>query len=91
MMSAERERERDRDVEFGKLVEAVKTLQREAVQKRIEDQENHKSLVETLTELQGDVHRLRAAKSIAAWLVVVLIGIGSGIAEWVRVLTDHHK
>lgn len=83
--------ERERDIEFGRLVEAVNTLQREAAQKRVDDQGVYKSIFDKLDELQGDMHRLRGAKSIAAFLVTALIGIGAAVAEWLRIGLETHK
>ena len=83
--------ERERDVEFGRLVEAVQNLERRITQQRAEDQEITRSLFQKIETLQEGMNRFHGAKGMAVLVISTLICVGAMVAEWVRLgLRGHH-
>ena len=77
--------DRERDVEFGKLVEAVQNLERRITQQRSEDQQITRDLFAKIETLQEGMNRFHGAKGMAVMMISTLIAIGAAIAEWIRI------
>ena len=77
--------ERERDVEFGRLVEAVQNLERRITQQRSEDQQITRDLFAKIETLQEGMNRFHGAKGMAVMMISTLIAIGAAIAEWIRI------
>ena len=77
--------ERERDIEFGRMVEAVQNLERRMSQQRAEDQETTRALFKKIEDLQEGMNRFHGAKGMAVMMISTLIAIGAAIAEWIRI------
>ena len=77
--------ERERDIEFGRMVEAVQNLERRMSQQRAEDQETTRALFKKIADLQEGMNRFHGAKGMAVMMISTLIAIGAAIAEWIRI------
>jgi tetrahydromethanopterin S-methyltransferase subunit F len=77
--------ERERDIEFGRLVEAVQNLEKRMSQQRVEDQETTRALFTKIEALQEGMNRFHGAKGMAVMMISTLIAIGAAIAEWIRI------
>ncbi len=77
--------ERDRDIEFGRLVEAMQNLERRMTQQRAEDRETTQELFKKIETLQEGMNRFHGAKGMAVIMITALIAVGGAIAEWVRI------
>ena len=83
--------ERERDIEFGRLVEAVQNLEKRMTAQRIEDQETTKALFGKIEVLQEGMNRFHGAKGMAVIVISTLIAIGAAAADWIRLgLRGHH-
>ena len=83
--------DRERDVEFGKLVEAVQNLERRITQQRREDQQITRDLFAKIETLQEGMNRFHGAKGMAILVITTLIGVGAMVAEWVRLGLRGHS
>ena len=83
--------DRERDVEFGKLVEAVQNLERRITQQRSEDQQITRDLFAKIETLQEGMNRFHGAKGMAVLVITTLIGVGAMVAEWVRLGLRGHS
>lgn len=83
--------ERERDIEFGRLVEAVQNLEKRMSQQRVEDQETTRALFTKIEALQEGMNRFHGAKGMAIVLITSLAAIGAAVAEWVRIGLESHK
>jgi hypothetical protein len=89
-MATDRERERDRDVEFGKLTEAIANFTARLAEYRAQDQVTQALLFTKIEALQAEMNRYRGARGMALLMLTTLVGLATAVVEWVLHFGRHH-